>query len=646
MPAITLPDGKKLSFDHAISVYDVAAAIGPGLAKSALAGKVNGTLMDTSFMIDQDATLAIITERDPEGLEVIRHSCAHLFAQALKTLYPEAQITIGPVITDGFYYDFSCKSKTFTEADFSLIEQKMAELAASDMPVSRHVFSRTDAIALFKTKGEHYKVEIIQDIPGTEALSFYQQGDFIDLCRGPHVPSTGKIKVFKLMKIAGAYWRGDSKNEMLQRIYGTAWTSKKELDAYLHRLEEAEKRDHRKLAKKFDLFHFQEEAPGMVFWHPKGWAVYQAVEQYMRKTFAANGYKEVRTPQIVARTLWEHSGHWEKYQPHMFTLKADDRDYAIKPMNCPCHVQIFNQGLKSYRDLPLRLAEFGSCHRNEDSGALHGLMRVRNFVQDDAHIFCTEDQIQAEVAAFNQLLFGVYADFGFKEIIVKLSTRPEHRVGSDEIWDKAEAALEFALKQTGLSWTLAPGDGAFYGPKIDYSCKDSLGRIWQCGTIQVDFSMPERLGATYIAEDGARRVPVMLHRAILGSLERFIGILIEETGGSLASWLSPVQVVVMSITSAQADFARSVTQSLRKKGFRVEEDLRNEKIGFKIREHTIQRVPYLLVVGDREVTQNQVTVRTREGIDLGSMAVQEFVKKLSLEVARHGLETGVEEISY
>ena len=637
MPVITLPDGKKLSFDQAISVHDVAVAIGPGLAKSALAAKVNGMLVDTAFVIDQDATLQIITERDPEGLEVIRHSCAHLFAQALKSLYPEAQISIGPVITDGFYYDFSYKTKAFTEADFPAIEQKMAELAASNMLVSRQVFSRTDAIALFKAKGEHYKVEIIQDIPGEEPLSFYQQGDFIDLCRGPHVPNTGKIKVFKLMKIAGAYWRGDSKNEMLQRIYGTAWTSQKDLDAYIHRLEEAEKRDHRKLAKKFDLFYFQEEAPGMVFWHPKGWAVYQAVEQYMRRTFAANGYNEVRTPQIVDRTLWERSGHWEKYQSHMFTLKADNRDYAIKPMNCPCHVQIFNQGLKSYRDLPLRLAEFGSCHRNEDSGALHGLMRVRNFVQDDAHIFCTEDQIQAEVAAFNELLFKVYADFGFKEIIVKLSTRPEHRVGSDEIWDKAEAALTIALNQTGLSWTLAPGDGAFYGPKIDYSCKDSLGRIWQCGTIQVDFSMPERLGASYIAEDGARRVPVMVHRAILGSLERFIGILIEETGGSLPTWLAPVQVVVMSITSAQADFAHSVVQSLQKQGFRVEEDLRNEKIGFKIREHTIQRVPYLLVVGDREVTQNQVAVRTREGMDLGSMTEQEFVNQLSLEVASHSL---------
>ncbi|HEV2524552.1 MAG TPA: threonine--tRNA ligase [Gammaproteobacteria bacterium] len=637
MPAITLPDGKKLSFDQVISVHDVATAIGPGLAKSALAGKVNGTLVDTAFIIDQDATLQIITERDPEGLEVIRHSCAHLFAQALKSLYPDAQISIGPVITDGFYYDFSYKTKAFTEADFPIIEQKMAELAASDMLVSRHVFSRADAIALFKAKGEHYKVEIIQDIPGEEPLSFYQQGDFIDLCRGPHVPNTGKIKVFKLMKIAGAYWRGDSKNEMLQRIYGTAWTSKKDLETYLHQLEEAEKRDHRKLAKKLDLFHFQEEAPGMVFWHPKGWAVYQVVEQYMRKTFVENGYNEVRTPQIVDRTLWERSGHWEKYQPHMFTLKAEARDYAIKPMNCPCHVQIFNQGLKSYRDLPLRLAEFGSCHRNEDSGALHGLMRVRNFVQDDAHIFCTEDQIQAEVAAFNELLFRVYADFGFKEIIVKLSTRPEHRVGSDEIWDKAEAALIVALNQTGLSWTLAPGDGAFYGPKIDYSCKDSLGRIWQCGTIQVDFSMPERLGASYIAEDGARRVPVMVHRAILGSLERFIGILIEETGGSLPTWLAPVQVVVLSITSAQADFAHSVAQSLQKQGFRVEEDLRNEKIGFKIREHTIQRVPYLLVVGDREVTQNQVAVRTRAGIDLGSMAAQEFVNQLSLEVANHSL---------
>ncbi len=630
MPTITLPDGKRLFFDKAISAYDVAAAIGAGLAKSALAGKINGTLVDTAFMINQDATLEIITERDPEGLEVIRHSCAHLFAQALKTLYPEAQITIGPVITDGFYYDFSCKDKALTEADFPLIEEKMTELAASDMQVSRHVLSREEAIALFKAKGEHYKVEIIQDIPGTEALSFYQQGDFIDLCRGPHVPSTGKIKVFKLMKVAGAYWRGDSKNEMLQRIYGTAWASKKDLDAYLHRLEEAEKRDHRKLAKKFDLFHLQEEAPGMVFWHPKGWAIYQIIEQYIRQKITMHGYKEVRTPQIVARTLWEHSGHWEKYQPHMFTLKADDRDYAIKPMNCPCHVQIFNQGLKSYRDLPLRLAEFGSCHRNEDSGALHGLMRVRNFVQDDAHIFCTEDQIQAEVAAFNQLLFSVYADFGFKDIIVKLSTRPEQRVGSDQIWDKAEAALTVALNQSGLSWDLAPGDGAFYGPKIDYSCKDSLGRVWQCGTIQVDFSMPERLGALYVAEDGSRRVPVMLHRAVLGSLERFIGILLEETAGSLPVWLAPVQAVVMNIADAHADFAHSVTKSLQEAGFRVEEDLRNEKIGFKIREHTIQRVPYLLVVGDREVTQNQVAVRTREGADLGSMALKDFVDRLEL----------------
>lgn len=648
MPVITLPDGKKIPFDHPVSVQAVAAAIGAGLAKSALAGKVNGTLVDTSFIIDQDASLAIITERDPEGLEVIRHSCAHLFAQALKTLYPDAQITIGPVIADGFYYDFSYPKKSFTEADFPAIEQKIAELAAADMPVSRHVLSREEAIALFESKGETYKVQIIQDIPGDEPLSFYQQGDFIDLCRGPHVPSTGKIKVFKLMKIAGAYWRGDAKNEMLQRIYGTAWTSKKDLDAYLHRLEEAEKRDHRKLAKKFDFFHLQEEAPGMVFWHPKGWAIYQAVEQYIRKTIAAKGYQEVCTPQIVDRVLWERSGHWDKYQPHMFTLKADDHDYAVKPMNCPCHVQIFNQGLKSYRDLPLRLAEFGSCHRNEDSGALHGLMRVRNFVQDDAHIFCTEDQIQTEVAAFNQMLYDVYADFGFKEIIVKLSTRPEseHRVGSDEVWDKAEAALETALKHTGLSWTLAPGDGAFYGPKIDYSCKDSLGRVWQCGTMQVDFSMPERLGASYIAEDGARRVPVMLHRAILGSLERFIGILIEETGGSLPAWLAPIQVVVMNISDAQADFARSVVKSLQKQGFRVEEDLRNEKIGFKIREQSIQRVPYLLVVGDREVAQNQVAVRTREGVDLGSMTPEEFVNRLSSEIARHSLVSGVEEISY
>lgn len=642
MLVITLPDGKTLSFDRPVSVYEVAATIGHGLAKAALAGKVEGKLVDTSFILEHDASLSIITERDKEGLEVIRHSCAHLLAQAVQTLFPEAQVTIGPVIEDGFYYDFAYK-RPFTEEDLIAIEQKMAELASKDFTVSRKVLSRPEAVQLFQEKGEKYKVEIINAIPGEEPLSFYQQGDFIDLCRGPHVPNTSKLKIFKLTKVAGAYWRGDAKNEMLQRIYGTAWANKKDLETYLQRIEEAEKRDHRKLAKKLDLFHIQEEAPGMVFWHPKGWAIYQAVEQYIRKVISAEGYQEIRTPQIVDRVLWERSGHWDKFKQHMFTLQADEHDYAVKPMNCPCHVQIFNQGLKSYRDLPLRLAEFGSCHRNEPSGALHGLMRVRHFVQDDAHIFCTEAQVQSEVAAFNELLFKVYADFGFKDIIIKLSTRPELRVGSDESWDKAEWALEVALNQTGLPWELAPGEGAFYGPKIEYSCKDSLGRVWQCGTMQVDFSIPERLGAHYVAEDGSRRIPVMLHRAILGSLERFIGILIEETGGSLPTWLAPVQVVIMNITDAQADFVHKIADSLTKQGFRVQKDLRNEKIGFKIREHTIQRVPYLLVVGEREVTEHRVAVRTRDGVDLGSMTPKEFTDRLFQDIALVGLKSRVEE---
>lgn len=642
VPVITLPDGKALKFEQPVSVYEVAASIGPGLAKSALAGKVNDRLVDTSFIIEKDTVLTIVTDRDSDGLEVIRHSCAHLLAQAVQSLFPDAQVTIGPVIEDGFYYDFAYK-RAFTEDDLAAIEKKMAELSAADLPVSRSILNRLEAIQLFKDKKEHYKVEIIGAIPGEEPLSFYQQGDFIDLCRGPHVPSTGKIKAFKLTKVAGAYWRGDAKNEMLQRIYGTAWANKKDLDAYLHRIEEAEKRDHRKLAKKFDLFHIQEKAPGMVFWHPKGWAIYQAIEQYIRKVIALEGYQEVRTPQIVDRSLWERSGHWEKFHEHMFTLQADDHDYAVKPMNCPCHVLIFNQGLRSYRDLPLRLAEFGSCHRNEPSGSLHGLMRVRNFVQDDAHIFCTEAQIQSEVAAFNKLLFKVYADFGFKDIIIKLSTRPDVRVGTDESWDKAEWALEVALNQTGLAWELAPGEGAFYGPKIEYSCKDSLGRVWQCGTVQVDFSIPERLGAQYVAEDGSRKTPVMLHRAILGSLERFIGILIEETGGTLPTWLAPIQVIVMNITDAHADFTKKVAGTLRKQGFRVQEDLRNEKIGFKIREHTIQRVPYLLVVGEREVTEQQVAVRTRDGIDLGTMTPKEFADRLFQEVVLVGSKPMVEE---
>lgn len=639
MPAITLPDGKKLNFDHPVTVDEVAKSIGAGLAKAALAAKIDGKLCDTSFVIHHETTLAIITEREKEGLEVIRHSAAHLLAQAVKSLYPEAQVTIGPVIEDGFYYDFSFQKHPFSTEDLAAIEQKMAKIVAEDLIVKRFVLSREEAVALFQKMGEDYKVKIIQDIPGNEDLSFYQQGDFIDLCRGPHVPSTGKIKAFKLTKVSGAYWRGDAKNEMLQRIYGTAWASKKDLEDYLYRIEEAEKRDHRKLAKKFDLFHLQEEAPGMVFWHPNGWTIYQVIEQYIRDTIKAHGYQEVRTPQVVDRSLWERSGHWGKFDANMFTLKVDEEDFAIKPMNCPCHILIFNQGLKSYRDLPLRLAEFGNCHRNEPSGALHGLMRVRNFVQDDAHIFCTEAQIQSEVAAFNALLFKVYADFGFNELIVKLSTRPDVRVGSDEVWDKAEEALKIALHQTDLSWELAPGEGAFYGPKLEYSCKDSLGRVWQCGTIQVDFSMPERLGAQYIGEDGQRQVPVMLHRAILGSLERFIGILLEESGGSLPAWLAPTQAVILNITEAQASFAEEVYGELQDLGFRVQKDLRNEKIGFKIREHTLQKVPYLLVVGDREVLNRTVSVRTREGNDLGPMAISEFANILSLDIANKGRKT-------
>lgn len=630
MPLITLPDGKELSFEQPVAVKDIALTIGAGLAKAALAGCVNGKLVDTSYIIENDASLAIITSRDKAGLEVIRHSCAHLLAQAVQSLFPKAQVTIGPVIEDGFYYDF-CYPPSFTVEDLQAIEKKMQEIVETDLEVSRFVLSRADAIELFKKKGELYKVEIIEGIPGDEPLSFYQQGDFVDLCRGPHVPSTGSLKVFKLMKVAGAYWRGNSKNEMLQRIYGTAWATKKDLEDYLYRLSEAEKRDHRKLAKKFDLFHLQEEAPGMVFWHPKGWTIYQVVEQYIRKTIEQAGYQEVRTPQIVDRSLWERSGHWEKFQEQMFTLKADEHDYAIKPMNCPCHVQIYNHGIKSYRDLPLRLSEFGSCHRNEPSGALHGLMRVRNFVQDDAHIFCTEAQIQEEVAAFNDLLKKVYTDFGFNEVIVKLSTRPEKRVGSDENWDKAEKALELALERFNLPWELCPGEGAFYGPKIEYALKDSLGRVWQCGTMQVDFSMPERLGASYIAEDGSKQTPVVLHRAILGSLERFVGILLEETAGSLAPWLAPIQAIVLNISAAQETYASFVTTRCQKAGIRVQKDLRNEKIGFKIREHTLQRIPYLLVVGDKEVADNTLSLRTREGENLGSFKVDDFINKLLSE---------------
>ena len=632
MPVITLPDGSKREYDHAVTVMDVASSIGSGLAKATLAGKVNGNLVDASALIDQDATLQLITAKDEDGISVIRHSTAHLLAQAVKQLFPSAQVTIGPVIENGFFYDFSYE-RPFTPDDLSAIEKKMEQLAAEDYPVHRSVLSRDEAVTFFKNQGEAYKAEIIESIPANEDLSLYEQGGFTDLCRGPHVPSTGKLKVFKLMKIAGAYWRGNSDNEMLQRIYGTAWGDKKDLQAYLHRLEEAEKRDHRKLAKTLDLFHSQEEAPGMVFWHEKGWAIYQQVEQYIREKLRVNGYGEVRTPQVVDRSLWERSGHWEKFGDMIFTTHSENRDYAIKPMNCPCHVQIYNQGLKSYRDLPIRLAEFGSCHRNEPSGTLHGLMRVRNFVQDDAHIFCTEGQIQDEVSTFIDMLFDVYKDFGFEEVIIKLSTRPANRVGDDSVWDKAENALELALNTKGLKWDLQPGEGAFYGPKIEFSLKDCIGRVWQCGTIQVDFSMPGRLDATYIAEDGSRQVPVMLHRAILGSLERFIGILIEQHAGTFPLWLSPVQVVVLNITDRHAEYASQMMLDLEKQGIRVKIDLRNEKIGFKIREHSMQRVPYLVIIGDKELEQQSITVRTQKGDDLGSLAFRDFIERLKQEIA-------------
>ncbi len=635
MPIITLPDGSQRHFDQSVTIRDVAADIGPGLAKAALAGKIDGKLVDTSYVLDQDASLAIITERDPEGLEVIRHSTAHLLAQAVKQLFPEAQVTIGPVIEDGFYYDFAYE-KGFTPEDLEAIEKKMEELASQDLPVERSVMLREEAIDFFRGMGEAYKAEIIEDIPHGEQISLYRQGDFIDLCRGPHVPSTGKLKAFKLMKLAGAYWRGDSRNEMLQRIYGTAWTDKKALKEYLHRLEEAEKRDHRKIGRQLDLFHVQEEAPGMIFWHDNGWLLYQQVEQYVRKVLRENDYQEVRTPALADRVLWEKSGHWEKFRDDMFTTESEKRTFAVKPMNCPCHILIFNQGLKSYRDLPLRMAEFGSCHRNEPSGTLHGIMRVRGFTQDDAHIFCTEDQIQEEVAGFIDLLYKVYQDFGFEDVIIKLSTRPAQRVGSDEIWDKAEHALERALNDKGLPWDLQPGEGAFYGPKIEFSLKDCLGRVWQCGTIQVDFNMPGRLGAHYIAEDGSKQVPVMLHRAILGSLERFIGVLIEHYAGAFPTWLAPTQAVVMNITDRQAEFVNEVVSTLKRRGVRIKADLRNEKIGFKIREHTLHRVPYMLVIGDREVENRVVAVRTRGGKDLGSMPLEDFAEKLTAEIANRG----------
>ncbi len=632
MLVITLPDGSQRILPHPMSVLDIAQSIGAGLAKATIAGKVDGQLVDASTIVEHDASLQIITAKDDEGLDVIRHSTAHLLAQAVKQLFPDAQVTIGPVIENGFYYDFAY-SRAFTPEDLTAIEAKMQQLVAENISVSRSVLSRDDAVAFFKNQGEAYKAEIIESIPADQDLSLYQQGNFTDLCRGPHVPSTGKLGAFKLMKIAGAYWRGDAKNEMLQRIYGTAWTDKKELQAYLTRLEEAEKRDHRKLAKTLDLFHIQEEAPGMVFWHEKGWIIYQQIEQYIREKLRVNGYGEVRTPQMVDRSLWEKSGHWDKFGAMIFTSHSENRDYAIKPMNCPCHVQIFNQGMKSYRDLPIRLAEFGSCHRNEPSGTLHGLMRVRNFVQDDAHIFCTESQIQEEVATFIELLFDVYKDFGFKDVIIKLSTRPENRVGSDEIWDKAEAALETALNTKNLVWELQPGEGAFYGPKIEFSLKDCIGRVWQCGTIQVDFSMPERLGASFVAEDGSRQVPVMLHRAILGSLERFTGILIEQHAGTFPVWLSPVQVQVLTIAQRHDDYAHKVFKMLESKGIRCHCDLRNEKIGFKIREHSMQRVPYLVIIGDKELEEQNMTVRTQKGENLGSLSIEEFNAQLAQVIA-------------
>jgi len=635
MVAITLPDGSQKTFDSPVTVLQVAESIGPGLAKAALAGKVNGEAVDVSYLIEADTELSIITGRDDEGLEIIRHSCAHLMANAVQNLFPEAQVTIGPVIENGFFYDFAYE-RPFTPEDLQAIEKEMTRLTRENIPVARSVMSRAEAKALFSDMGEKYKVEIMESIPGDEELSFYKQGEFIDLCRGPHVPATGAIKSFKLMSVAGAYWRGDSSNEMLQRIYGTAWNDKKDLKQYLHMIEEAERRDHRKLGKRFELFHFQEEAPGMVFWHPKGWTVYQIIREYMQNIWKDNGYQEINTPQLVDYSLWEKSGHADKFADEMFSVESDNRMYAIKPMNCPCHIQVFNQGLKSYRDLPLRLAEFGACHRYEPSGAMHGLMRVRSFTQDDAHIFCAKEDIQAEVSEFIQLVNKVYNDFGFEEVLLKLSTRPEKRVGSDEIWDEAEKALEIALNETGKPWDLQPGEGAFYGPKIEFTLKDCMGRQMQCGTIQVDFSMPGRLGAEFVTENNTKETPVMLHRAIFGSFERFIGILIEHYEGAFPGWLAPEQAVILNITDKQADYCEKVVKSLQNKGFRVKADLRNEKIGFKIREHTLQKVPYLLVVGDKEVEAGSVAVRDRTGNDLGVMTIDEFSVLLQQDIEQLG----------
>jgi len=631
MPDIRLPDGSTRSYKTTITVAEVALDIGEGLARAALAGKVNNCLVDLSYEINNDSDLAIITSKNPEGLEIIRHSSAHLLAHAVKDIFPEAQVTIGPVIEDGFYYDFSYK-RAFTPEDLVIIEKKMLELAKQNLQVERKLLPRDKAIEYFNSIGENYKSEIIQSIPEGEEVSLYSEGNFTDLCRGPHIPSTGKLKVFKLMKVAGAYWRGNSNNEMLQRIYGTAWANKEDLSAYILRLEEAEKRDHRKLGKKLDLFHMEDNAPGMVFWHPKGWSLWLEIESYMRKMFQDYDYYEIKTPAVLDKALWERSGHWENYEENMFTTSSENREYAVKPMNCPGHVQIFNNNLHSYRDLPLRLAEFGSCHRNEPSGALHGLMRVRGFTQDDAHIFCTEGQIKQEVITFNEMLYKAYADFGFTDIIVMLSTRPEKRVGDDAVWDKAEIALEEALSETGLDFKIQPGEGAFYGPKIEYTLKDSIGRFWQCGTIQLDFNLPERLDAEYVAEDNSRKRPVMLHRAIFGSMERFIGILVEHYAGLMPVWLAPTQVVALNIADSQAEYTKEVIEILKKNGIRCESDLRNEKITYKIREHSMQRIPYLVVLGDREVEKKQVTVRTQKGEDLGSMSIDGFIAHLKKDI--------------
>ena len=633
MIEITLPDGSKRPFDHPVSVQDVAASIGAGLAKATLAGKVDGRLVDASFPIEHDVSLEIVTEKSPEALEILRHSTAHLLAQAVQRLYPGAQVTIGPVIDNGFYYDFAYE-RPFTPEDLEKIQAEMEKIVKEALPVTRSVKSRDDAVAFFRGIGESYKAEIIASIPANEELSLYSQGEFTDLCRGPHVPNTGKLRAFKLMKVAGAYWRGDSNNAMLTRIYGTAWLNDKDLKAYLHQLEEAEKRDHRKIGKALDLFHQQEEGPGMVFWHPRGWAIWQQVEQYMRGVYRKSGYQEVRCPQVLDVSLWKKSGHWDNYAENMFFTESEKHTYALKPMNCPGHVQIFNAGLHSYRDLPIRYGEFGGCHRNEPSGALHGIMRVRAFTQDDGHVFCTPEQIEPEVTAFHQQAMQVYGDFGFDNIALKIALRPDKRIGSDEVWDKAEEALRAALRAAGVAWEELPGEGAFYGPKIEYHMKDSIGRAWQVGTMQVDFMMPERLGAEYVDEHSQRRHPVMLHRAIVGSMERFIGILIEHHAGLLPPWLAPVQAVVFSITDAQADYVREVTQALVDKGFRVEADLRNEKVGYKIREHTLQKVPYLLVVGDREKESGAVSVRTRSGEDLGSMPLAAFAERLGAETRR------------